>query len=151
MAARAPRFTADFERFGEWPGLVVPRESWDAAKRLPGDAIEIDITQTPLAGVAKDCWVYGSELIPTSSTSTMALNVYRHPEGDPAAANVDRYSVYEELPEDTITYIVQAASTEYDPNLRSFLEGHVFIVKEAPDGGHWPQQLPPFVRGRIEK
>jgi len=145
----APRFHARLTYIEGRSVLLMSRVTWKELKFQEGKPILIDVSQTPMSGVARDALVVAAVAL-RSSTSTARISIYRYdPEDAPTPYNVDHYEVWEDLPSfHDYEEIVSAASTRDDDNLRGFMQGNVFIVKEKPGKDHWLSQpeLPALVR-----
>ena len=125
------------------------RVAWKELKLHEDKPVLIDVSQTPMSGVARDALVVAA-VAQRASTATARISIYRYdPEDAPTPYNVDHYEVWEDLPSfHDYEEIVSAASTRDDDNLRGFMQGNVFIVKEKPGKDHWLSQpeLPALIR-----
>ncbi len=81
----------------------------------------------------------------------VVVEVYRYdPKDVPKPINLDRYRVWQRLPPHrNYAEMVNSASTEDNPNMRGFLEDHVFFVKQVVTHGHRLPDLPPQVRAIV--
>jgi len=142
---QAPRFHAYLERVEDRSVLIMPRAEWAQIKPMEGTPVPIKITATPMAAVAQRASVVAAVAVQFSSSPE--VHIYRYDQRDaPTRYNLDRYSVWENLPS-TRSYeqIVAAASTNDDENLRSFMRDNVFLVKRSPGPDHWLPALPSSV------
>jgi hypothetical protein len=125
----------------------MPSSDWAAISGQSADAVLIDITKTPMGGVASDATVVAA-YAQRSSTATAEVAIVRlDPSDAPNIYNVDKYLVWEDLPSHhNFSQIIQAASTEDNQNLRDYLKRNVFIVKLEPDAEHHRLEVPNTVR-----
>ena len=146
---QAPRFHARLTYIEGRSVLLMSRVKWQELKLQENEPVLIDVSQTPMSGVARDALVVAT-VARRSSTATARISIYRYDQEDkPTPYNVDHYEVWEDLPSyHDYEEIVSAASTQDDDNLRGFLHGNVFIVKEKPGKDHWLShpELPALVR-----
>jgi hypothetical protein len=148
----APRLRAHFQRSEAARILLMKRSEW--RKMRPGQTGEllIDAKQTPMAKVAAKSSVVASTAEAITS-SVIQIRIYRHDPKDEKPYNVDTYSVWEDLPSrDDFLDIVKASSTDYDDNMKEFLEENVLIVPRLPGEDHWldENELPIVVRYVID-
>lgn len=145
--AQAPRFEAYLGRFLGQPMFVMRRRDWESLQIHEGRLVEIDVRRTPMGGVVANAPVIGTVAERVAPTRVQVA-IYRVDEQDkPRLINVDTYLVYERFPDQwDYRRIVNAASTEYNENLRAYLREHVFIVKEKPGEDHWLEELPATVK-----
>jgi len=122
--------------------LLMPRSQWEAVKALTGQRVPIELSKTPVASVATEAELAAAVAERKSDYEAM-ITVYRRDAKDPMPINVDRYLVWERIPDhrDFLT-MVNAASTSDNANMRGFLADHVFLVKEKPGLDHWLPDLP---------
>jgi len=148
----APRLRAHFERSEAARILLMKRSEW--RKMKPGQAGEllIDAHRTPMAKVAAKSSVVASTA-EAITPSELQIRIYRHDPKDDKPYNVDTYSVWEDLPSRAdFLDIVKASSTDYDDNMRDFLQENVLIVPRMPGEDHWLEEseLPTVVRYVID-
>ena len=145
----APRFRARLTYIEGRSVLLMSRVAWKELKLQEDKPVLMDVSQTPMSGVVRDALVVAA-VAQRTSTATARISIYRYdPEDAPTDYNVDHYEVWEDLPSyHDYEEIVLAASTQDDDNLRGFMQGNVFIVKEKPGKDHWLSQpeLPALVR-----
>ena len=81
------------------------------------------------------------------------ISVYRFDsEDNPTPINADTYAVWEGLPPQlNVTEMIQASSTEANPNFKRYSTDYVFIVKEESGLDHWLPDLPTEVRFLLKK
>jgi hypothetical protein len=148
----APKFHAYLERIEERSVLLMSRGEWQQLKLQENKPVLMDVSKTPMSGVARDASVVAA-VAQKFSPATARISIYRHdPKDAPTPYNVDNYLVWEELPiHHNYEDIVLAASTRDDSNLRGFLRENVLIVKENHDEDHWlsHSKLPTLVRTRV--
>ena len=145
----APKFHAYLTRIEGRSVLLMSRVEWQQLKLQEDKPVLMDVSQTPMSGVARDASVVAA-VAQRSSSATAKITIYRHdPEDAPTPYNVDNYLVWENLPiHRNYEDMVLAASTQDDANLRGFLRENVFIVKEDRGKDHWLSypELPALVR-----
>lgn len=132
----------------------MPRRDWKGVNQIQiGDMVEIDLRATPVAGVERGSRVEAAVAV-RRSESEVVIEIYRHdPEDYPKPINLDRYCVWEHLPSyrDYLS-LVNLASTEDNPNMRGFLDDHVFLIKEDVHRyEHRLPELPAQVRALIAR
>ena len=150
--AQAPRFRVYAKKhFGDRSVFTWSREEWDAIVAEPQQAVLVDVTQTPLSGIAADACFIACEAERFSS-SDGHIYIYRYdPADEPTPYNKDGYQVWrgESLwNHPKIEEMAAACLTTADANLHQYLEENVFIVKEEPSNDHWLSlsELPQSVR-----
>ena len=139
----APRFCAYFDRLEGRHVMRMLRADW--VRIQAGDMVQVDLSGTPMAGVAVGSRVKAAVAERHSDGQTV-VDVYRYdPKDHPTPINLDRYRVWEHLPPHRdYKSMVSAASTEDNDNMRSFLQDHVFLVKADVDPiEHHLPDLPP--------
>jgi hypothetical protein len=142
---KAPRFHAYLERVENRSVLIMPRIEWQKIKPVERTPVPVEITDTPMAAVAQRASIVATVAVQFSSSPE--IHIYRYDQRDaPNVYNLDRYSVWEDLPSSrSYEQIVAAASTNDDENLRSFMRENVFLVKLSPGPDHWLPTLPSSV------
>jgi hypothetical protein len=148
---QAPRFHAFFTHIEGRKVMLMPRRDWERLNQLrEGDIAKIELSTTPIADVAHDSRIQAAVAV-RESDAEVVVEVYRKdPKDAPTPINVDRYRVWERLPQHrNYVDMVNWASTEDNPNMRGFLEDHVFLVKDVVASGHWLDDLPARVRAVV--
>lgn len=148
----APRFRAYFERAEGRPVFHMPREDWIAVCDQSAGAAVIDIARTPMARVATDATLVASYALRLSPV-TSEVGIVRFDSSDaPNVYNVDKYTVWEDLPNHpNFGGIIQAASTEDNANLREYLKHSVFLVKREPDKEPHQPEMPSALRLQAQR
>jgi hypothetical protein len=122
--------------------FLMLRSQWEAVKALAGQSVPIEISKTPLARLATEADL-AAAVAEHKSDYEATITVYRRDSKDSMPINVDRYLVWERVPDHRdFLAMVNHASTSDDSNMRGFLEDHVFLVKEKPGPDHWLPDLP---------
>ena len=124
------------------------RRDWEQANRLrEGEMGQIDLSPTPIADVTRDSRIQAAVAVRKSPVEVV-VEVYRYDPVDmPLPINLDRYRVSERLPPHrNFAAMVNAASTEDNPNMRGFLDDHVFFIKDVVRDGHHLADLPEHVK-----
>jgi hypothetical protein len=146
---QAPRFHSFFTRVEGRQVMLMLRLDWECHNQLrEGDIAMIDLSITPIVGVTH-CTRIEAAVARRESDAEIVVKVYRNdPKDVPTPINVDCYRVWERLPRHRNFFdMVKLASTEDNPNMRGFLEDHVFFLKEdVPWGEHRLPELPAQVR-----
>jgi len=151
---QAPRFCAYFDHLEGRQVMHMPRADWMRIGEIQvGEMVQVNLSDTPMAGVAVGSWVEGA-VAERHSDGDVVVDVYRYdPKDAPRPINVDRYRVWERLPSHRdYSSMVVAASTEDNANMRGFLHDHVFLVKEEVDRvEHHLPDLPPRVKELLSR
>jgi hypothetical protein len=117
-----------------------------------GGEFRIDVRRTPMSNVAaKSAIVVATAEAITPSE--LQIRIYRRDPKDEKPYNVDTYAVWEDLTSrPDFLNIVKSSSTDYDNNMRAFLEDNVLIVPRLPGENHWldESELPLDVRYEIK-
>ena len=145
---QAPGFQAWFSHIEGREVMVMSRRDWEHANQLrEGEMGQIDLSTTPIANVARDSRIEAAVVVRKSPVEVV-VEVYRYDPVDmPLPINLDRYRVWERLPPHrNFAAMVNAASTEDNPNMRSFLDNHVFFIKDVVRDGHHLADLPERVK-----
>lgn len=144
--ADAPRFRAYLGHIEGHSVLTMDRDSWTRVRAQEGSAVTIDLSATPVARVAQEAEIVAATALRRSAVSS-EIEIVRYDERDyPTPYNIDRYTVYEDMPShSSFSQIVAAASTSDNPNLRQFLAEHVLLVKQQPGPDHWSEAPPASV------
>jgi len=123
-------------------------------KSRPGERVPIEISTTPMARLLTAADI-AAAVAERKSEYEATIAIYRRDPKDAAHAapiNVDRYLVWERMPDHRDLFaMVNAASTSDNANLRGFLADHVFLVKEVPGDDHWLPEVPIEIRAVIAK
>ncbi len=140
---RAPRFEAYLKHLENKPLLLMRRSEWQKVRLDHERMVEISLSESPFATLAIEAQLKAS-IAERTCNDEVNIKIYRIDENDaPYCINEDIYSVWDSIPEHYDLYsIVCAASTEDNPNLRSFLQEYVFIVRQQPGPNHWLKELP---------
>ena len=122
--------------------FLMLRSQWEAVKALTDQPVPIEISRTPIARLATEGELAAAFAERRSDYEAM-ITVYRRDPKDPMPINVDKYVVWERIPDhrDFLT-MVNTASTSDNANMRGFLADHVFLVKEKAGPDHWLPDLP---------
>jgi len=150
---QAPRFQAYFSHIEGRDVMVMSRREWQRANQLrEGGMVNIDLSTTPIGGVASDSRIEAAVVVRESPVEVV-LEVYRYDPVDmPLPINLDRYRVWERLPPHrNFAQRVNAASTEDNANMRGFLDDHVFFVKDVVRDGHHLSDLPERVKALVRR
>ena len=80
------------------------------------------------------------------------IKIYRRDPKDALPINVDRYLVWERVPDHRdFLAMVNSASTSDNANMRGFLADHVFMVKDKPGPDHWLAEVPAEIAAVISE
>ena len=144
--AEPPRLQAYLERTQGRSAFATPRSQWDSLPVNSTQVVTIDVTATPMHGVAHDASVIAVVASQTSTGGGHVL-IYRHdPNDEPTPVNVDHYSVWTDLASHPrIQEFVTAASTSLNSNLERYLQENVLWVMEESRGDHWLAAVPSSV------
>lgn len=147
---QALRFQAYFSHIEGRDVMVMSRRDWQQVNQLrEGDMAKIDLSTTPIGGVASDSRIEAAVVVRESPVEVV-LEVYRYDPVDKLPINLDRYRVWERLPPHrNFAEMVNAASTEDNANMRGFLDDHVFFVKDVVRDGHHLSDLPERVKALL--
>ncbi|MBD3327911.1 hypothetical protein GF340_01255 [Candidatus Peregrinibacteria bacterium] len=140
LAGKAPRLCAYLEHLENRPLLIMRRSEWNDLELKRGKMVEIDLRRTPLKGYPN----VEAAIAERTKSGEVYIKVYRIDENDaPKIINEDIYAVWEFVPKYyNLPQIVTEASTEINPNLTSFLEECIFLIKQKPGPNHWLTDLP---------
>jgi len=93
MEAKAPRLEAYLQRVESKSVISMRRSTWDAFQASSSSLAVIDISHTPLGGVAEQSSVVAA-VAERFSPSDGRISIYRHDQNDqPTPINVDHYQV----------------------------------------------------------
>ncbi len=148
--ANAPRFHAFWEQIEGRSVLTMPRSDWDAVVARFGAPVQLDISRTPLAQVAKDAAVIAA-VAEQLSTAIARVSIFRgDPQDAPTPINQDKYTVWLDLQSHPrLMEMVTRGSTEDNANFRQFIGDNVFLVKQDHGNDHWLPSLPASVSAII--
>jgi hypothetical protein len=143
---RVPRLRAYLNHVEGTTVLTMRRSAWDALSPRLGERVEIEVENLPISQVARDATVVAVNAVRLTSTG-VDVEVYRDdPKDAPCRINLDRYAVVEHLAAHVdLPQIIRLASTEDNPNLRTYLYEKVFLVKKRPGPDHHLMNLPAHV------
>ena len=148
----APRLSAYLARVESRRILRMPRSEWNSMRPAKPEPVLIRVEDTPISRVALGASVIAATAEKVGS-SGIEIKVYREDPRDDKPYNVDTYAVWEDLPSrPDFQAIVNEASTDFDDNMKFFLEETVFIVPKEHGSSHWldEAQLPLVVRMLLE-
>ena len=119
------------------------RSDWNSLSLRFGEAVTLDVRRTPLATVASHASIVGA-LGQLHSSATAEITIMRYDAKDaPTPINVDKYTVWTDMTShSSLSKLIDGASTQYNQNLRDFLGGTVFIIKQDPGPDHWLPEPP---------
>jgi hypothetical protein len=119
------------------------RSDWNALALRFGEAVTLDVRRTPLAPVASQASVV-NVLGKLHSSATAEITIMRYDEKDiPTPINVDKYTVWTDMTShSSLSKLINGASTQYNQNMRDYLRGNVFIIKQDPGPDHWLPEPP---------
>jgi len=139
----APRFRLYWSKVEDFSILTMPREQWEGFQVSGEEPVLVDISATPVSGVARDASVVAS-VATQRSPATGRLAIFRWDEKDlPTPYNKDEYVVWTNLADHPrLAEMINAASTSDNENFRAFCREHVFLVKAQPGDDHWLSALP---------
>jgi len=127
------------------------RSEWQESRQSGPGPFVIDVRMTPMANVAEAANVVAATAEEVSS-SEVEVQIYRYDPDDSKPYNADAYSVWENLPaRPDFPAIVAAASTDFNDNMKAFLEANVFLVSKERGSSHWlnEEELPSIVRALL--
>jgi hypothetical protein len=123
--------------------LSMRRSEWHDLVGHEGKPVAFDVRSTPMRGVSDVASVIGT--IAHEFTAVAArVSIYRDdPKDAPNRINVDNYRVWTDLSgHPKLPNMIEAASTSYNENMKTFIQDNVFLVKEKPGPDHWMATLP---------
>jgi hypothetical protein len=150
--AGAPRFESWWGNVERSHVLVMKRADWDAAVGTANVSVNLDITGTRLAGVARDATVVAA-VAHSFAPATAEVSIYRNdPKDGTTPINKDDYDVWTDLQQHpNLSQMIATASTSDNPNFRAYCAEHVFLVKRKPGDDHWLEELPQPVKAILKK
>lgn len=127
------------------------RTAWDAFDASSTNVVLIDVTATPIGGVASESSMVAA-VAQRFSPDEGRVSIYRHDPNDSDPINVDHYRVYLDLASSPrLGEMITAASTSHNENMQNYLHQHVHLVKEDRGADHWLPELPSSVRIVLER
>lgn len=144
--AEAPRLLHYWGRTEGADILSMRRSEWQDLVGNEGKAVAFDVRSTPMRGVSDVASVIGT-IAHQFTPDTARVSIYRDdPKDAPNRINVDHYEVWTDLSgHPRLPHMVEAASTSYDENMKTYIQENVFLVKEKPGSDHWMSTLPSSV------
>ncbi len=126
--------------------LSMPRSQWHDLVGYQGKAVSFDVRSTPMRGVSDVASVLGT-MAHQFMQDTARVSIFRDdPKDAPNRINVDHYKVWTDLSgHPRLPNMIEAASTSYNENMKTFIRDNVFLVKEKPGSDHWMSTLPSSV------
>jgi hypothetical protein len=126
--------------------LSMRRSEWHDLVGHEGKAIAFDVRSTPMRGISDVASVIGT-IAHQFTPDAARVSIYRDdPKDAPNRVNVDHYKVWTDLTaHPRLPNMIEAASTSYNENMRTFIQKNVFLVKEKPGSDHWMPTLPSSV------
>ena len=123
--------------------LSMPRTEWHDLVGHEANPIKFDVRSTPMRGVSDVTSVIGT-LAHEFSDATARVSIFRDdPKDAPNRINVDHYRVWTDLSgHPKLKNMIEAASTSYNENMKTFIQDNVFLLKERPSSDHRMSTLP---------
>ena len=113
----------------------MPREAWNLLSPEADRPVRIDLSHTPLANIAKDSVVLGAIAYKVDD-AIARVAVFRNDPKDEKPVNQYQYDVCVNLSAHTrFEFMVAAASTCANDNMRIFGEESVFFTKRRNNDG----------------
>jgi len=155
-SAQAPRFEfyATKKHFEGRSVFTWPSNQWDNLSGQNEQPVLMDVTETPMSGVAADAPVLAC-VAENYASPDSHISIYRYDAADGSTPiNKDSYKVWrgetlKNIP--NLNEIAIACGTCADANLFQFLDENVFIVREEPGDDHWLSELPESVEVLINQ
>ena len=117
------------------------------------DPVPVDVTRTPLRGVARDAAVIAC-VAERDSEAVRELRVYRdYPEDAPTPVNEDAYEVWQGLP-DTMDVERHVGACDTDATasqIREHYSNYALFIKKPHGPNHWQSALPDSVAVRFTR
>lgn len=111
------------------------REAWNRLSLREDRPVRIDLSQTPLANIARDSVVLGAIAYKVDD-ATARVAIFRNDPTDDKPVNQYQYDVCVNLPaHPRFGFMVAAASTCANHNMRIFGEETVFFTKRRNNDG----------------
>ena len=155
-SAQAPRFEfyVTKRHFKGRSVFTWPKDQWDSISGQEKQLVLMDVTATPMSGVAADAPVLACVAEKYASHDGQ-ISIYRYDSADGSTPiNKDSYKVWRGETLKNITNLDElaiACGTCADTNLYQFLDQKVFLVKEEPGDDHWLSKLPESVQVLIDQ
>lgn len=131
--------------FEDRPVFTWPNDQWKNFSGTHGQLVLMDVSATPMSGVAADAAVLACVAEDYTSPDGR-ISIYRYDAADGSTPiNKDTYRVLRgETLRNTpnLRELAIACGTCADTNLYRFLDENDFIVKEEPGDDHWLSELP---------
>ncbi len=126
--------------------LSMRRSEWHDLVGYEGKPVAFDVRSTPMRGVSDVASVIGT-MAHRFTPDSARVSIYRDdPKDAPNRINVDHYKVWTDVSgHPGFSNMIQAASTSYNENMKTFIQDNVFLVKERPGPDHWMTTLPSSV------
>ena len=123
--------------------LSMRRSEWHGLVGYEGTPVKFDVRSTPMGGVSNVASIIGT-LAHEFTPVTARVSIFRDdPQDAPNRINVDHYRVWTDLSaHPRLPNMIDAASTSYNENMKTFIQENVFLVKERPSSDHWMSALP---------
>lgn len=123
--------------------LSMRRSEWHDLVGHQGKTVAFDVRSTPMRGVSDVASVIGT-MAHEFTPATARVSIYRDdPKDAPTRINVDHYRVWTDLSgHPRLPNMIEAASTSYNENMKTFIQDNVFLVNEKPSSEHWMSTLP---------
>ena len=149
--ADAPRFRLWWGHVEDKSVLQMRRGEWTELVGEFGRPVEIDISRTPLRGVA-DASSLVTSVAHRFGPATARVSVFRYDESDmPTPYNQDEYDVWLDLQQHPRLHeMISAASTSDNENFRDFCRGHVFLAKRRAGPDHWLASIPSSITALLK-
>ena len=141
--ADAPRLLFFWGRVEGASILSMPRRQWHDLVGHLGKPVAFDVRSTPMGAIADTSSIVAT-LAHEFGEATARISIFRDDPADaPLRINLDNYKVWTDLSgHPRLPNMIEAASTSYNENMKTFIEEHVFFVKEKPGPDHWMPTLP---------
>ena len=125
LEAKAPRLEAYWRRIEDRSVLSMPRAAWDTFAASSGNAVVIDVLESPLGSVAEQSSVVAA-VAQRFSPDEGRISIYRSNPEDSEPINVDHYRVHLNLSVNSrLSEMISAASTSYNANMGNYRRQHV--------------------------
>ena len=128
------------------------KDDWWQAVRSDGALTVLEEVPGPISSVEHEASVVAAVASGMCVTSP-GLEIVRHdPKDAPLVYNVDNYSVYEDIcTHPAYSRILEVAGVKDGPELRHELNTCVYFVKNEPQGNHWTDSIPQYIREAKDK
>lgn len=144
--ADAPRLMHYWGRIEGVDILSMRQSEWHDLVGHEGKPIAFDVRSTPMRSISDVASVIGT-IAHQFTPDSARVSIYRDdPKDAPSRINVDHYKVWTDVSgHHGFANMIQAASTSYNDNMKTFIQDNVFLVKERPGPDHWMTTLPSSV------